>query len=168
MYIWNPAFNGEWFGLDYESAVGAMPRWYAVSHGKGNDGVSHTYPDYYVRTCEPYRLAELAMVTQFTAGEGRAFATENLETDGEADYVVSCTILNPPDDGSDRDHSECESGEECDGCEECEPDSDYCGINGAWQIVEVFPINESDMGRETRYTSIQDCFGAGSALVPSE
>ena len=51
---------GDWMGLDYESARDATPVWYGVSSGNGNNGVSHLYPDYYVRTADPFRLAELA------------------------------------------------------------------------------------------------------------
>ena len=168
LYLPSNDFPPDLIGLDYESAVDAMPRWYGVSSGNGNDGVSHLYPDYYVRTCEPYRLAELAMVTQFNDGAGKAFAAENLETDGEADYTITCMIRNPPDDGSDRDHSECENGEDCEGCEECIPDSDYCDANGAWQIIDVFPVDESDMREKWEYASLSDAFGSDIGLVDPE
>ena len=59
---------GDWMGLDYESARDATPVWYGVSSGNGNNGVSHLYPDYYVRTADPFRLAELAMVDKFNDG----------------------------------------------------------------------------------------------------
>jgi hypothetical protein len=87
-------------GLDYESARAATPRWFGVSSGNGNDGVSHMFPDYFVRCLpdEAWDLARAAMISDFKPGEGQAFACENMETDGEADYMISATILNPPDD----------------------------------------------------------------------
>ena len=36
------------------------PRWYGVSTGDGNNGVSHMFPDYYVFTDDPWELAERA------------------------------------------------------------------------------------------------------------
>lgn len=35
-------------------------RWYGVSTGDGNNGVSHMFPDYYVLTDDPWELAERA------------------------------------------------------------------------------------------------------------
>ena len=43
----------------------AEAKWYGVSSGDGNNGVSHMFADYYVKTAEPYRLAELAVLTLF-------------------------------------------------------------------------------------------------------
>ncbi len=88
-------------GLDYESAVEAMPHWYGVSFGNGNDGVSHMYPNFFVRTCEPYTLAAAAMLSDFKPSEGVAWASENMEVDGDAEYGISATLYDPPDDGKD-------------------------------------------------------------------
>lgn len=157
---YEPGFPVEWEGLDYESAKNAIPRWYGVSFGNGNDGVSHMYTDYYVRTCEPFRLAELAMLGEFKPGEGQAWAQEVMELGGEADYGISATILNPPDDGENRDHSQCEDGEDCEGCEMCDLDSLWSDVNGAWMICEVFPVDESDMRDARQYDSLQEAFTA--------
>jgi hypothetical protein len=133
-------------GLDYESAVDAMPRLYGVSFGDGNDGVSQMYPRYYVRTCEPYVLAAAATLSQFTAGAGHAWAAYNMTVDGEADYTISATILDPPDDEmpDDSDSEERES---------------WSQVNGAWLICEVFQDDEP-RGDRMEYTSLSDCFTA--------
>jgi len=165
---YEPGFPPAWEGLDYASADAAMPRLYAVSSGNGNDGVSHLYPDYYVRTCEPYRLAELAMVNTISS-DYRAWAVEQCEVDGEAEYTISAVIYDPPDDDSDRDHSQCEDGEDCEGCEQCEGEgTSWSNANGAWIIVEVFPVDETN-GRALAYTSLNDAFDADMlALIPAE
>ena len=79
-------------------------RWYGVSHGNGNDGVSHVFPDYYVKTAEPYRLAELA--TLHTLNEKfLEWGIENVYVDGEADYGIAATFTDPPDDQQDYEQS---------------------------------------------------------------
>jgi hypothetical protein len=127
-------------------------RLYAVSSGNGNDGVSHSFPDYYVRTDEPYRLAALAMVSSFKSKFKQA-AANAVQIDGEADYTISAVIYNP----SDVDPSEAsEDGD----------DDSYCDANGAWQIIEVFPDDEPRDSRPV-YDSLADCFGEDDlALVP--
>jgi len=74
---------GATYGLDYDSAREVTPRWFAVSSGNGNDGVSHTFPDYYCRCTAPqaFDLAGAAMISQFKPGEGYAFAVENMTVD---------------------------------------------------------------------------------------
>src|SRR5215475_12504119 len=71
-------------------------RFYGVSSGNGNDGVSHSFPDYYVLTDEPFRLAALAMVTSFNPAFRKA-ALEAVDINGEADYTISAMIYNPED-----------------------------------------------------------------------
>jgi hypothetical protein len=161
-------------------------RLYAVSSGNGNDGVSHMFPDYYVRTNDPYRLAALAMVSSFDHKFKKA-AADACEIDGESDYTISATIYNPEDvDPSEAVTEMCCS--DCgytwtiDGeipndlqCPKCESDaveqSDlemYCNINGAWQIIDVFPDNEPKDDRPT-YDSLEECFGEDDLkLVPSD
>lgn len=162
-FTYEPGFPLAWEGLDLASAEQATPRWYGVSSGNGNDGVSHTWPDYYVRTADPYRLAELAIVGRFNT-DGYAWAIENSEIDGEAEYGICAMILNPPDDGTDdRDHSQCEEGDDCEGCDACEGEgSSYSDINGAWLIVEVWPIEDMDDERSSamQYDSLIDAFTA--------
>ena len=131
--------------LDYESARDATPVWYGVSSGNGNDGVSHHYPDYYVRTADPYRLAELAMVDTFKAGEGMAWAREAVGVDGERDYTISATIYEGPD-------GETEFG-------------------AAWLIIEVFPVESDSNGplhsNGPEYDNLESAFSAEAlALVP--
>jgi len=138
---YEPGFPLEWEGLDIVSADEATPKWYGVSSGDGNDGVSHLWPDYYVRTCDPYRLAELALVALMNV-DYYSWAIENVEVDGDAEYTISATLYNPPDDG------------------EYEVDFNWCDVNGAWTIVEVFPIEDmdSERSRAPRYDSLADAF----------
>jgi len=143
---------GEWAGLDYESARDATPQWFAVSSGNGNDAVSHLYPDYFVRTADPFRLARLAMVDQFNAVEGMAWAREAVDVDGEADYTIQAVIYEDPD-----------------GCPA------YGG--GAWMLVDVFPADPDDVEiwqadpykRGRCYARLESAFSAEAlALVPAE
>ena len=125
---------------------------YGVSSGDGNNGVSHIFADYYVRTNDPWRLAQLAMVSQFKPA-AQKWALDEMEVDGEAEYTISAMILNPPPDS---DEDECAEGES------------YSDANGAWLIVEVFPDDEPREGRPM-YDSIDECFDAAElAMVPSE
>ena len=141
---------GDWTGLDYESARDATPAWYGVSSGNGNDGVSQMHPDYYVRTADPYRLAELAVVDSFKAGDGMVWARESVDVDGARDYTIMATIYEDPD-----------------GCPA------YGG--GAWLIIEVFPADldeaetwQADPYKRTScYDRLESAFSAEAlALVP--
>ncbi len=170
-YQYNPAFPPDWEGLCFESARDATPRWYGVSFGNGNDGVSHMYPAYYVKTFDPWTLAAAALIGDM-ASDYHDWASENMDVDGEADYGISAMILNPPDDNSDwrPDHSECGDGEDCEGCPECEnqePDGSWSDANGAWRICEIFPVSDdelpdrnSDPWCRPMYASLENCFGA--------
>ncbi len=152
---------------EYANMVGL--KLYAVSSGDGNDGVSHIFPDYYVWTSEPYRLATLALIGQFKEPYQQR-ALDECELDGEADYTISATLLEPLDDDSE-DH-ECD--EDCE--DPCQLAVDnmfsYCDANGAYMIVEVFQDGGPDMSNSWHkpvYDSIEDCFSDSElALVPSE
>jgi hypothetical protein len=100
-------------------------------------------------------MARTVSKTVFTFDE-----LEACEIDGEAEYTISATILDPPEDDDDRDHSECDDGEDCGGCDMCEPQS-WSAHNGAWMIIEVFPTTEDDMrnGRMT-YDSLDNALSA--------
>ena len=139
----------ETYGLDYESAAEATPHWYAVSSGDGNNGVSHMFPDYYVRTADPYRLAELAMLTSFKT-EYREQVKDEMTVDGEADYVITAVLANPLDEEYDED------------------DEMWCDVNGAYLLIDVFPVDDDFDPAECfptapygkpAYDSIADCFG---------
>lgn len=129
--------GAEAYGLDYESARSCTPCWYGVSSGDGNNGVSHTWPDYYVR-CTPddaYRVCELALVDSFDGPINKSWAAEHVETDGEADYTISAVIYDPP--GEDDEES-------------------WSDVNGAWLIFEVFPVDE--LGDQPRYGTALEAF----------
>jgi len=122
---------------------------YGVSSGNGNDGVSHMFADYYVKTDDPWRLARLALVSSFK-DEWKERALNAAEVDGESEYTISAMILDPLDEVYDE-----ESGS-------------WSESNGAWLIVEVFPDDEPREGRPV-YDSLNDAFeSADLALVPTE
>lgn len=119
-------------------------KWYGVSSGNGNDGVSHMFPDYYVKTNDPWRLAYLAAVTEFK-DEFQQWAKENVEVDGETEYTISASFYSMPDDD-----------------ENCE--RDYCPL-----IIAVFPETDNewfDKREAPKYESIEDCFGDDAAKIP--
>lgn len=110
-------------GLDYDSARDATPRWFGVSFGNGNNGVSQMFPDYCVRTIDPWELARKALIHSFLP-EWQERAAEATEVDGEADYTVYAVIYNPLDDDEPDEYGE-----------------DWASANGAWLICEVFPMD---------------------------
>lgn len=179
----------DFIGLDYESAVDAMPRLYGVSYGNGNDGVSHTFANFYVRTCEPYTLAAAAMLSMHDAILD--YTAENLDVDGEAEYGISAMLLNPPDDRVDYE-SDLTAAQECvdiarENLCECEAygtsvqieesqdelseaesalealenddPGSWSDANGAWSICEVFPESDPRSSRWV-YDSLADAFSA--------
>src|ERR1700680_702081 len=136
---------------------------YGVSTGNGNNGVSHIFADYYVKTDQPWRLAELAALAQFKPGSGMTWAKEHVEIDGEAEYGISAVFYNPPcNDTADGEYPEtqrcglCEetwigAPSDCPACgsdetesndENAEDGRNWCDGNGAWLIIEVFPDTE--------------------------
>jgi hypothetical protein len=138
----------ECHGLDFESARDATPRLYGVSYGNGNDGVSHTFADFYVRTNDPWRLAELALISDFKS-DWKVRAQDAALIDGESDYTISATIYDPLD-------------EECD-----DSDESYSAANGAWLICEIFPDNDPRDGAAI-YDSLADAFSESDlAMVPA-
>jgi hypothetical protein len=165
-------FPPEWEGLDYASAIEATPKLYGVSFGDGNDGVSHTFAAYYVRTYDPYTLASAAMLGRFKSGFMRQ-ACDELDIDGEAEYTISATLYEPLDREDPTPANHCNAcdhdwtGDDSDTCPECDSDdinegepeeSSYCDANGAWLICEVFPEPEPREGCPI-YDSLEDCFG---------
>jgi hypothetical protein len=172
---YEPGFPAEWEGLDLESAKDAVPHWYGVSSGNGNDGVSHMWPDYYVRTCDPYALASCAMLSTFTEGEGQAWALKEIHVDGEAYYTISATVYDPPPDGSEpdiealqqaydeADEDDAEAVREAyEALQEAEAnaESSWSEFNGAWLIVEVFRVDDMDSERSSamQHDSLADAF----------
>lgn len=141
---------------------------YGVSSGNGNDGVSRIFADYYCRTNEPWRLADLAALNQFKAGTGQEWALRNMESDGEAEHGITVEFLNPPcEDTADGEYPELESDEDSEAAEDGRNWSDN---NGAWLILEVYPVEESDARPGvTIAESLADCFSPELlAMVPSE
>ena len=132
---YEPAFPADWEGLDLASAEECTPRWYGVSSGNGNDGVSHMYPDYYVRTCEPFALARAAAIAEWKPKFYR-WAADSVDVDGEAEYVISATFYEGP-------NGETEFG-------------------AAELIVEVFPVDavDAESGRRMAYDNLDEALSA--------
>jgi hypothetical protein len=113
---------------------------YGVSYGDGNNGVSQMYPDFFVRTNDPWRLARLAAVTQFKV-EFQDKAIAQLDVDGEADFTIYANIYEPLD---------VEEGDEGYG--------EWSEANGAWSITIVFPATDEDVTDDRVYASLEECF----------
>jgi hypothetical protein len=113
-------------------------RWYGVSTGNGNDGISHMFADYYVKTSEPWDLARVALIDQFKP-EGMDWAKDAMEIDGEAEFTIHGVIYDPPD---------MTGGE-------------WSEHNGAWLLLDVFPVSEEEMRDGTpTYESISEAHSA--------
>ena len=129
-------------------------QYYGVSSGDGNNGVSQIFPDYIVKTDEPWQLACLAGLSKFKP-EGQEWAKENMEIDGEAEYSISVTFLESPETQEERQKlmDEAEKNDE-------DFDADSFGCDYAWLILEVFPWNDDvKNARRPVYESLEDCFG---------
>ena len=114
------------------------PRWYGVSTGNGNDGVSQSYPDFYVYTRFPFELAEFHGVQQW---RDEAWAREAVEVDGEAEYTISATFYEGPE------------GE--------------TQFGAAEMIVEVFPVDEDDIrSSKATYDGLTAALGIGEGIPP--
>lgn len=119
-----------------------QPRLYGVSIGNGNDGVSQLYPRCAVTTADPYALARLFLADQFIPRRVRAVLRET-HLDGEAEYTVSATLYDPPG----------KSGR------------GWCDANGAYRIVEVFPITEEDARGLKRYDGIASVLSSSTLRI---
>lgn len=128
-------------------------RLYGVSFGDGNNGVSHIYPAYYVRTAAPYDLALAALLSEFKSGHGQAWAKRHAEVDGESDYTIRATLSCPPcEDSNDGEYPELPEDVEY---EDAEDGRNWDMHNGAWMICEVFPEDEPREGVQV-YDSLED------------
>lgn len=130
------------------------PKYYGVSSGNGNDGVSQCFPNYIVKTDKPWLLAELAGLSEFKAGEGQEWAKENMEIDGEEEYTISVTFTESPEAQDARE----QMAKESEALGEYEDD---CGCDYAWLILEIFPYDVENNWKRERpvYESLEDCFG---------
>lgn len=136
-------------------------RYYGVSTGDGNNGVSHMFADYYVKTSEPWRLAELAALSEFKKGEGQEWARENMQIDGEEDYTISVVFYESKETQDER--AEMQErldamDEDSDEAQELYDDIESFGCDSAWFIVEIFPEDDMREGRPV-YESLEDAFG---------
>ena len=131
------------------------PKYYGVSSGDGNNGVSQLFPDYIVKTDDPWQLAYLASLSEFKAGEGQEWAKENMEIDGEEDYTIYVIFMESAETQEER--KELEEQAEARGEEF---DHDSFGCDYAWLILEIFPLKwDEDMSQCQVYESLEDCFG---------
>ena len=113
-------------------------RWYGVSTGDGNNGVSHMFPDYYVFTNDPWELAERAATSSLKPD------TE-FEVDGDDDYTISAVVYDDPsfydDYDENADYSDWESGP-------------------APFILEVFPVNQDEIDKAKADPYGKFCYGS--------
>lgn len=72
-------------------------RWYGVSKGNGNDGVSHLHPDYYVFTDDPWLLARAATIDDFMDNASWCELAKEADLEGDADYSISAVIYEGPE-----------------------------------------------------------------------
>jgi hypothetical protein len=139
--VWNGEFHTplETAGLDYASARDCTPRYWLVSYGNGNDGVSRYYPPIAVRTCDPWELARLALLYEWQPIV-RQEVDDAMGVDGDAEYGIYATLYEEP--GS-KEPPECQ----CDASDDDDADHDrYCPLSDDYEgesgpaemIVEVF------------------------------
>lgn len=112
-------------------------RLYGVSTGDGNNGVSHVFADYYVRTDDPYLLAAAASYSCWKQ-EVWGVLDRELQVDGEAEYTISAWLYDEPGFVPDED---CEGGP-------------------AAFVLEVFPVDEDGYARDRPvYDGTEDALG---------
>ena len=152
----------------------SQSKYYGVSHGNGNDGVSQLFPDYIVKTNEPYLLARLAAISDFKEGAGQVWARDNMEIDGEADYTIYASFHESYETQQERaamqKRLDAIEDTESDEYSELDQEIEGYGADYTWLIYEVFAWDEDyksveDTGRPV-YESLDDAFGA--ELVASE
>lgn len=149
-------------------------RLYGVSTGNGNDGVSHTFADFYVRTHDPYLLAEAATYDSYKP-QAWSYIDDSLTIDGEPEYTIYATLYEEP--GKPENNEACP---ECNGegwllcnastlsedCPHCDGSglADYvdCEQGPAAFILEVFPEDECNTHGKHIYPSIEDALGSKS------
>ena len=100
------------------------------------------FPDFYVKTNDPWTLARAAMIADW---KDREWAAANVEVDGEADYTISAVIYEGPE------------GE--------------TQFGAAEAIIEVFPVDDnelpdiSDPWHEPMYNSLEEAIDEVSLAV---
>lgn len=117
----------------------AAAAWYSVSLGNGNDGVSRSHPDYYVKTDKPYDLAIAGLLNTVDADLWDRMQDE-VDTHGnEPKWGISATLHEGP-------NGETEFG-------------------AAWRICEVWPVEAEDLnerlepdGGQPQHDSLKSCF----------
>lgn len=198
---YEPGFPQVWEGLDYQSAADATPRWYGVGVGNGNDGVSQSFycktndPWTLARASvlsdfkPAFQQAALDAMdlegeTEYTIS-ATIYNPEDVDPSEAPDTIYLHSYVCP----------ECEHAWQCEGhesatqhCPECgtldvEPDESeeqerdgddtWSARNGAWMIVEVFPLGSdphewNDRSSAPRYDSLEDCFDANILTLARE
>lgn len=143
-------------------------RTYGVSYGNGNDGVSQLYPDFYVTTDKPYKLALGAMIDQFKP-DWMARAKEACTVDGEAEFTIYATISDPLEDEPEPVAADAESDDDSETVTDDDAGS-WSDANGAWKIAEVFPVAADDVRDSApSFDSIEDALSPEAlALIADE
>ena len=133
-----------------------MERWYGISTGDGDNGVSRIWPSYMVKTDRPWDLARLAAEHEFRDGAGKEWARRNVDIDGDEEFGICAMFLDPPcEETADGEYPEIENPEDA------EDGRNWSEFNGAWLIVDVYPIDDETRENSTapEYESIAACFG---------
>jgi hypothetical protein len=135
-------------------------KYYGVSSGNGNDGVSQLFPDYIVKTNDPFRLAELAIVSTYKP-KYQQWAKDHADVDGEADYVIFATIYESYGTMMERN----EMQDRLDAMDENDPEAaaladeiEHFGCDYAEQIIEVFAWEGDDFKDRPVFESLEDAF----------
>ena len=144
-------------------------RYYGVSSGDGNNGVSHMYPDYIVKTNEPFRLAELAAISSYKP-EYQQWALRNVTVDGEGDYTVYATFHESYETQQERDAMQAR----LDNMREDDPDREaleqeieHYGCDYAELCFEVFPWEGELPANKPVFESLEDAYTVNDLrLVP--
>jgi hypothetical protein len=147
----------------FDKMQAAEPRMYGVSSGNGNDGVSQLFADYYVATDKPWKLATLAAIVKFKHGAGMQWALRHVDIDGDAESTIyACFDAPPCEETPDGEYPDVENPEDA------EDGRNWSDGNGAWLIIEVFPVQGYREGRP-HYESLEAAFSADLlALVPDD
>lgn len=140
------------------------------------------FPDYVVKTAEPWRLAALAAITAWEL-DFHDWARENVDIDGEAEYTIYATFVESPETQAERsalvaraDDLRIEANETDNEAQrvallekagEIEAEVEEYGCGYAEYCIEVF-LWEGDLPSCPIYESLDECFGEAIKLVEPE
>jgi hypothetical protein len=126
-------------------------RYYGIATGDGNSGISHSFPEYIVKTNNPWDLAKLAAHAQFKDDPAiQEWVAHNMEIDGDSEYGISVVFPESIEQQEAREEEfERRRAAAEEAGEEFDPESDYDDWGGdtSWFMVDVFPMEASEVDR---------------------